>query len=424
MLFQAPFACDCWTKFHKSFTPDGKSLATVLNDFKIEIRDSSTGNLISTLRCIDKVDHIEWSPNGRHILTSMHERNAVHVFTPPTHPTQASARIDGGELGIEYVIWSPNSQHLVVFGKNGIRADIWELRTSRLTALPGVKHTKKGGGFSPNKKVFGYITRRDGGDVLSLHSVEDWRVLNVIELGTLDAREMQWSPDGVLVAVADCEIEHRVVVANSETGTISTYSAYEGQKGVTHMCWCVNSHLLAIGCGDDSIHILFAPDWKLLTSFSHIPITRGDNADHYEEESPGRFEKAGFPIKNFDTNVSGINRMSWSHAGRYIASTTKSYTRTLFIWDIEALCLLHVFTFLTPISEFKWSPTDENLAVAVGTDKLLNWKPDGFHVSHSQEAAVQIHMIDWRSDGECLAAFDNAAGTCTLAFLADDDGRV
>ena len=421
MLFQSPFTCDCWTRNHQAYTPNGKSLATVLNDFKVEIRESSNGNLLSTLRCIDKIDQIGWSPNGRHIFTAMYERNAVHVFTPPTHPTHASARIDGGELGVEYVMWSPNSQNLLVFGKNGIRCDIWELRTCRLTGIPCIKNSRNGVGFSPNKKVFAYLSRRNGKDVLMLHATDDWRCLNCIELNTLDANDMKWSPDGVNVAIADCQLEHRVVVVNSETGTSSYFEAYEGQKGVCSLCWCINSHLLAAGSGNDAIHILFTPDWKLLAEFDHINLSRIENADHYEEETPGRMKPAKFPMKYFDGSLSGIKRVEWSRSGRYIVSASKTMKRSVFIWDVETLSLIHAFTFLTPVTDFQWSPTDDNLAVVIGTDKLLTWKPTGFRISHSQEAAIQMHMVEWRPDGESLAAYDKAAGACTLAYVLEDD---
>jgi hypothetical protein len=44
-----------WTADCQSFTPDGKFLATVLNDFKVETSDPLTGNLHPTLRCIDQI---------------------------------------------------------------------------------------------------------------------------------------------------------------------------------------------------------------------------------------------------------------------------------------------------------------------------------------------------------------------------------
>jgi WD40 repeat protein len=178
---------------------------------------------------------------------------------------------------------------------------------------------------------------------------------------------------------------------------------------------------LAVGSGNDTIYILFTPDWKLLSEFGHIPLTRFQNADHYEEESPGRFVPSKFPVQHFDARVSGISRIQWSNSGKYIASQSCSYNRTIFIWEIESLSLTHVFTFLTAITDAQWSPTDDNLAIAFGTDKILNWKPNGFRVSHVEEAAIQMHFLKWRADGESLAAYDSAAGTCTLAFVLGDD---
>jgi WD40 repeat protein len=350
----------------------------------------------------------------------MLERNAVHIFTPPTHPAQSSARVDGGELGIERASWSPNSQDLIIFGKDGIRADIWNLRTSRLTALPLIKDCKKGFAFNPNKHVLGYLTRRNGKDSLALRSVEDWRFINQIDLETLDARQFIWAPDGVLIAIADCQIEHRVSILDTESGSITTFEGYQGQKGVISMAWCINGHLLAIGSGNDVIHILFTPDWAVLAELNHIKLTRCDNAEHYEEETPGKFAESKFPLKDFDASASGIDRIEWSPTGKYIASTSFCYPKSLFIWEVETFTLGYVFTFMTTVADFKWSPTNDNLAVAAGTDKLLNWRPSGFRVSHSQEAAIQIQLLVWRADGEALAAFDTIAGTCTMSFVLRD----
>jgi WD40 repeat protein len=130
---------------------------------------------------------------------------------------------------------------------------------------------------------------------------------------------------------------------------------------------------------------------------------------------------ATFPVGHLQEKVTGVTRLEWSTTGKYIASQSVSHDRTIFIWDIGTLTLIHVFTFLTPVTDAKWSPTDDNLVVAVGTDKLLNWKPNGFRVSHVQEAAIQIQFVQWASDGESLAAFDSIAGTCTLSFVLGDD---
>lgn len=125
--------------------------------------------------------------------------------------------------------------------------------------------------------------------------------------------------------------------------------------------------------------------------------------------------------KGFDARVCGISRLEWSRSGHFIASATVSYTKTIFIWDMETLALRQVFTFLSPVADAKWSPTDDILTIAIGTDKLIVWTPAGFKVSHTQEAAIQIHLLVWRSDGECLGCFDTIAGTATLAFILRDE---
>jgi hypothetical protein len=77
--------------------------------------------------------------------------------------------------------------------------------------------------FSPNKRVLGSLTCRDDKDSLALRSVDDWSLIHWIQLETLDARDLIWSPDGFLVAIADCQIEHRLVVVNSESGGVATF---------------------------------------------------------------------------------------------------------------------------------------------------------------------------------------------------------
>jgi WD40 repeat protein len=112
---------------------------------------------------------------------------------------------------------------------------------------------------------------------------------------------------------------------------------------------------MAVGSGNDVIHILFTPGWKLLTELNHIRLTRLDNADHYEEETPGKFIPDKFPLKYmyFDAAVSGINRIKWAKSGKFIASSTASHVRSVFIWDVEYLTLIEIFTFLgeTEISQ-------------------------------------------------------------------------
>ena len=420
MLFQPPFTCDCWSLNYVQFSPDGKSIATALNDFKIEIRESVTGNLSITLRCIDKIDQIGWSFDGRHIFAAMYDRNAVHVYTPNISTTQASARIESGEVGMEYVKWTPDSAWLLVFGKYGIRIDCWELRSSRLVGLPFFKNSHEGNDFSPNKRIFAYLTRRDNKDILSVHSTEDFRCILAIETGTLDANIVKFSPDSQYIAVSDCPIEHRVVIVNVETGDVFRYEAYKLGLGVTSFNWSPDSHLLGIGSGNNSVYLLYAPEWNLLTELGHSPLIRSEKAEYLEEETPGKMIPASFPVKYGDSRIAGVDKILWSKSGNFIACTCISNPRTVYIWDIKSLSLRNVFTFLTPIIGMAWNPVNDVIAVGFGTDKLLTWSPDGYKISHEQEAAVQIHMLMWRPDGDSLAAFDSAAGTCTLAFMVDE----
>ncbi|KAH0790523.1 WD repeat-containing protein WRAP73 [Histomonas meleagridis] len=422
MLFQAPFTCDCWTKEFYSLSEDGKTLAAVINGFKVEIHDASTGNSIITLRCIDKIDKVLWSPNGRHLAVAMYERNTVHIFTP-SQSSQPYMRIDGGELGIENIMWSPNNRYLLVFGKDGVRIDVWELRKSmnQLICLLNVKDSRKGVSFSPDKNFFAYLTRIEGSDCISIFSSEDWRPIDTIKINTLDACEIQWSPNSQYIAISDCQIEHRAIIVNLETQNCSEFQAYKEGVGISCMRWCFNSCLLAIGSGNDSIYILYAPDWKLLAEFNHINITRKEIADHYIENTPGEMIKSDFPIEVRNYENSGITKIEWSNSGKYVASTSAAIPQTVFIWDIESLSLIHVFSFLTEVTDMKWSPTDDNLALGYGTDMMLNWKPNGFNVSHSQEAAIRIHFIEWKPDGELLIVFDCIAGTCTFAHVLHDN---
>ena len=418
MFFFPPSTSDCWTEDLVQISPDGTRHASVLNDFKIEIRDTQTNAVKISLQCIDRISQIKWSPDSRHILAAMIDRNSVHVFTFPTKSTTPSARIDGGEMGIERAEWSPNSQFVLLYGQCGTRIDVFELRTSEIYGLEIVKNSKTGCAFSPSGDMFAYLSRDSGHDVVKICDAISWEKFTIVPIDTVNATHIKWSPDGKHIAIADCVIDYNMVIISLESvesiQSVKQYKAYEEQLGITNFEWSPNSQILAIGSGDEVVRVILAPDFNLLTELTHFPLSRPEKAVYFQEMSPGRYDKKDSLPDLIETNDSWISRLAFSPSGVYASTTCASAPNGIFIWDIKTLSLVAVYAQMSAVYDVQWSPVRDTLCACNNTDKLLLWTPSGHTVASAKEAATQISRISWRADGEGIVAYDQTAGTSAI----------
>lgn len=103
---------------------------------KLIVRDANSLEIIQVFPCIDKIERLEWAPDGQYVFCAMIVRSAVQVFC--VADAKWTCRINEGVAGLVSAKWSPDSRHIVLESDFGIHLSIWSLLdgTSQLILHP------------------------------------------------------------------------------------------------------------------------------------------------------------------------------------------------------------------------------------------------------------------------------------------------
>jgi tricorn protease-like protein len=92
---------------------------------KLVIRDANSLEVIQIYSCIDKIERLEWAPDGQYLFCVMILRSAVQVFS--VADAKWTCRINEGVAGLVSAKWSPDSRHIILESDFGIHLSIWSL---------------------------------------------------------------------------------------------------------------------------------------------------------------------------------------------------------------------------------------------------------------------------------------------------------
>jgi WD40 repeat protein len=77
------------------------------------------------------------------------------------------------------------------------------------------------------------------------------------------------------------------------------------------------------------------------------------------------------PCKKLDPDKAnpaiGVSVAQFSATGRYLASHNESQNKAVWIWDMQALCLICVLLHEKPVRQIAWDPMDEKLAICTSS---------------------------------------------------------
>jgi len=111
---------------HVTFSPDGKLLASASNDYEARLWDTSTGNLLHTLKHDDCVSYADFSPDGTRVVTASEDGSAV------VWDTATGRRIGNPLRHRSWVRWAefaPDGERVVTASEdNTIR--LWDSETT------------------------------------------------------------------------------------------------------------------------------------------------------------------------------------------------------------------------------------------------------------------------------------------------------
>ncbi len=121
-----------WATF--GWSPDGRSIALNGNgkDQTVQIFDTNTGQKLLTFQgTLHDVFNLEWSPDGKYIASLSRER-IIQIWDATTGKIVQTFP----DPDLEYVVWSPDSQHLLAVSDDRMHGDrsvrVWDALTGKL----------------------------------------------------------------------------------------------------------------------------------------------------------------------------------------------------------------------------------------------------------------------------------------------------
>jgi hypothetical protein len=360
-------------------------------------------------------------------------------------------------------------------------------------------------------ELLAVLSRKNCQDHVSILSTETWKQVSCFSIATVDAQSILFSPSSSSsatssssfsssgsrsIVVIDTSLEYGVYVYSLQGDLEAKYSAYDNALGVKASTFSPNGSFLALSSYDQITRLITPLSWKEAAKYSHdlptklsvsekckilnrfteigvegleIPIllSEENNFDHREEgeEDSSNGVAAAAPSSSFvpilpnalkfiKPNYSkanpkvGVSMQSWSYSSRYLCTRNDCTPSVAYIWDTQSLGLTSIIVFVKAIRSMRWSPKEDKLAIATGTNRLYMWSNssssagatcggggDGrIEVADAVDRTsikaddggvpFEISALRWRGDGRCLAVVGRTAFCLyTLDDGDGDDGR-
>ena len=207
---------------------------------------------------VTKAVNLQWY-NKERIL--VHNEQTVRVFDLYDPSWKASIEGAARNLGqVQSVTFGRTADEILIASDFGVKLTIWSLITRRGAEIKDPKMVP--GAFAPRPKTghLAILTRPAAQDSLLLVAPGSHDIVKNIDLGTVDAQEVQWSKDGAWLAVRDVpSAGHRVQVYTADGHLFRTFTGVEDSEnidlGVRCMTWSP-AGLLILGDHNGRIMLL------------------------------------------------------------------------------------------------------------------------------------------------------------------------
>lgn len=167
-----------------------------------------------------------------------------------------------GTLGeMARVCFGFSANEILVFGGFGVKLTIWSLVSSRGVEIKDPKCLPSCYDYRPRTGHLAILTRDGAHDTLMLLAPGTYELIRSVDLTTIDAQGVKWSPDGRWLAVWDAaSMGFKVSIYTADGHLFKTYSGGQDADnigmGVRTLKWSPLNSALNIGGFDRRIVLL------------------------------------------------------------------------------------------------------------------------------------------------------------------------
>ena len=195
--------------------------------------------------------------------------------------TQPYAEISGAsrDLGdMAYIDFGHTMDEVMAFSDFGLKLQIWSLSTRRSVEIKGPKTVSANYSYRPGTGHMAILTRPAAHDMLLILAPHTYEVLSSIELETVDARGVKYSPDGRWLAIWDAASAGcRLLIYTSDGHLFKMHSQPDEPVhfGIKCVSWSHDNRILALGAYDETVAIFKREKvcrfFDLHSSGTHLP---------------------------------------------------------------------------------------------------------------------------------------------------------
>lgn len=148
---------------------------------------------------------------------------------------------------------------VMVFSDFGFKIQIWSLTTKRAIEVKDPKLVPACYSYRPTTGHWALLTRPGARDTLMIMAPSTYEILTTVELTTVDACGVEYSPDGNWLAVWDtASFGYRMLLLTADGHLFKTYSMTDDELNLGVRCveWSPDGECLAVGDYDGRVTIL------------------------------------------------------------------------------------------------------------------------------------------------------------------------
>jgi WD40 repeat protein len=252
-----------------AFAPDGKQLAVGHNDGPLQLWDTETGKLVSTLVTDGgSIDAVAFSSDGKRLAVADNEE--VTVWNVVTRKRVRSFEFDEANE-IPCVAFSPDGKWLAAGSSTSeddqeVDVKVWNTATWRPhLRWKAHEHSVNAVAFTPHGDL---LAVGGGSGQITLFSTASWRVLRTITNSDC-AKSLAFSANGRMLAIGDLD-DHRITLWNTATWrhskTLQMSARNDPDTMVYSLSFSPDGNLL-LAAGDAGVELWNVPTGKRLHHF-------------------------------------------------------------------------------------------------------------------------------------------------------------
>ncbi|KAK6353153.1 hypothetical protein TWF696_005142 [Orbilia brochopaga] len=381
-------------------SPDGSLIASVQGS-RLLLQDVDTYEIKRTIQLSAELSNIcflKWSPHGASLPADTGESESNPPSTPrmrflvadeqvvevyDAYDEEWKAVVTPGFGGVKNVDFGGSEDEVLILSEFGLKVTIWSLKDSSHVDIQYPKFGSKGFGYRPGTSHFALLTRPVAHDLLDIYSPQSYTPIKSVELPTIDAQGLKWSPDGRWIAIWDSpSAAYRVLLYTANGHMFRTHEQPCVGLGLRTVEWSPGGEYLVLGGYDGSVIFLNTfLQFNKVIEMRHTLEMKQPATDVWSEElsvhgdrhytlitPPVNLPTVESPASDPNPKI-GVSVISFSADGTLVVTKDERMSTSVWIWSLESLTPLAILVQLSQVKAIQWHPSrGDLLAVVCGAD--------------------------------------------------------